>query len=244
MTALHFNLRGWCAAAPGLSEKADWKAWAESGAPVSEEAPLPSPAKLPLMARRRLSKGARLALECSIAAITDAGSGIGPGFTVFASRHGELPRAEQLLSALARGESLSPAAFTMSVHNAAAGSYAIFSKCRAAHASVAAGAETFSMALAESFSVLESGQGLVLLTVFENELPPLLGDSLSIPTGRWPWAAAFVLEPGDDFRAELARTPYEEPRIEEALQFVRGLVLGRREFETRAGAWRARWSRR
>lgn len=242
MSALHFNLRSWCAAAPGLGDKAAWRVWARSGAPVSDEAALPSPAKLSLMARRRLSKGARLAIECSIAALADAG--VPPGFLVFASRHGELPRAEQLLSMLAQGEALSPAAFTMSVHNAAAGSYTIFSKCRAPHASVAAGAETFSMAMAESFSVLEEGRGPVLLAVFENELPPLLGDSLSIPTGRWPWAAAFVLEPGDDFRAELSRAPYGEPRLEEALQFVRGLSLEAGEFETRAGAWRTHWSRR
>ena len=241
MTALRFQIRSWCAAAPGLLEQAQWEAWAASGGPLDGEAPLRSPSRLPPLARRRLSKGSRLAIECSLEAL----GGEAPACIVFASRHAELPRCEQLLGMLARGEPLSPAAFTMSVHNAAAGSLTILAKCRAPHVSIAAGEETFSMALLEAFAALSESGGPVLLTAFENAMPPLLGGSFAASGPAWPWAAALVLERGGQLEAEpLAAEPAAAPQLDEALQFLRGFCSGAPRFETVAGGRRWRWSRR
>lgn len=240
MTSISFSVTDWCASAPGLFTPEEWCAWAASGTPVNPKLPLRRPSHLSPMTGRRLSKGARLAVECAL----EAAGEIAPSYVIFASRHAELPRNEKLLTALALGEDVSPADFTMSVHNAAAGSLTIHAKSRAPHASIAAGADTFAAALAEAAAAMADGKKTVLLAAFENELPPVLGSSFALQTGKWPWAAAFLLEPGTEFTGAASPARPAEPAEEPALQFLRGFLSGASSFGVASGSAFWRWSRR
>ncbi len=90
---------------------------------------------------------------------------------VFASRHGELARTLTMLRDLAKGEDLSPTAFSLSVHNAAAGVYSIARGDHAPATAISAGEETFAFAMLEASSRLSTTCGRVLLVYADDPIP-------------------------------------------------------------------------
>ena len=115
-----FVIKNWAACAPGLTSQAQWQAWsAQPTLPAGEAAP--ALAEMPAMQRRRLGLLGRLAVQ---AAWWCQGEDLGMP-VVFASRYGDAGRALELLAELARGEPVSPATFSLSVHNAVSGMYSI-----------------------------------------------------------------------------------------------------------------------
>lgn len=131
---LSFSLLDSQALSPGLADEAAWQAWAQQGRwPV--DPPFPATPLLPMMMARRLSQGARLAVQVGLSLLArhqiDS--------AVFVSRHGELARSMTLLQALANGQALSPTDFSMSVHNTAAGLCSIQGKAAIPMTSLAAG---------------------------------------------------------------------------------------------------------
>jgi hypothetical protein len=210
--SVSFSIARWSAWAPGLDTASAWLAWAQSqrepsaehgAASVSDRLVSSSSgsaafggdasAKIrefpPLLARRASRSdraGLRAALDCT--------HGLNePLATVFASRHGEVHRSLELLEALARGEPMSPMAFSLSVHNAAAGLFSIGREDRSASVSVAAGRDSLPMAVLEACGVLAEGAPRVLVVVHDEPVPapfqPYLDESA-------PHAgAAFLLEP-------------------------------------------------
>lgn len=97
--------------------------------------------------RRRLSPLARGALHVANACAHDSPS----ASFVFASRHGELQRTVALLHTLAQNEEMSPALFSLSVLNSAAGIFSIARKDQAPATAVAAGIESFGYGLLEAY---------------------------------------------------------------------------------------------
>lgn len=85
---------------------------------------------------------------------------------VFASQHGELGYTVSLLRALAAEELLSPATFSLSVHNAAAGLFSILRADRSESTALAAGEETFGHALMEGFCQLDADPRRPVLVVY------------------------------------------------------------------------------
>lgn len=125
---------------------------------------------MPPMLRRRAGALGKMALEVAYACL-------GPDAdvpTVFCSRHGEVARAVELLSDLARGEPLSPTSFGMAVHNASAGLFSIARTDRANHAALSAGAATLEHAVIEACGLLADGAPMVLLVACDAPLPPVL----------------------------------------------------------------------
>ncbi|HJV90446.1 MAG TPA: beta-ketoacyl synthase chain length factor [Holophagaceae bacterium] len=100
--------------------------------------------------------------------------GLGPVRSVFASRHGDPARALPILADLARGEEASPTQFSMNVHNATAGIWSIATKDPSPITAVAAGPETFGLALLEAHAQHLATGAPVLMVYGDDRLPELL----------------------------------------------------------------------
>lgn len=156
--------------APGLTTLAAWTQWAQAAvaAPIvlGEE---PGVKAMPPMLRRRAGFFGKMALEVAYECL-DGRTDVP---VVFCSRHGEVARAVELLSDLARGEPLSPTAFSMSVHNAHVGLLTIARKDHANHIALAAGGATIEHAVIEACGLLADGAPSVLLVACDAPLPEL-----------------------------------------------------------------------
>jgi len=91
--------------------------------------------------------------------------------TVFSSRHGEASRSVDLLLDLAKGVSLSPTSFGLSVHNATGGLFSIARGDHASNIALAAGRSTVEHAVIEACGLLAEGEPAVLLVVYDCPLP-------------------------------------------------------------------------
>jgi len=154
--------------APGLSTPEAWAAWAQSPQTImpGEE---PGVKAMPAMLRRRAGFLGKMALEVAYQCL-DGRSDVP---TVFCSRHGDVARAVDLLTDLARGEALSPTAFGMAVHNAIPGLFTIARSDRANHIALASGAATIEHAVIEACGLLADGAQSVLLVACDCPLPEL-----------------------------------------------------------------------
>ena len=158
--------------APGLTTPEAWTQWARAPHRIVAGGE-PGVKAMPAMLRRRAGFLGKMALEVAYQCIDGCGEGGGDIPTVFCSRHGEVARALDLLSDLARGEALSPTAFSMSVHNATAGLLTIARADRANHIALAAGAATIEHAVIEACGLLADGAPMVLLVASDCQLPEL-----------------------------------------------------------------------
>lgn len=190
---LSFSLLDSQALSPGLADEAAWQAWAQQGRwPV--DPPFPATPLLPMMMARRLSQGARLAVQVGLSLLAryqiDS--------AIFVSRHGELARSMTLLQALADGQALSPTDFSMSVHNTAAGLCSIQGKAAIPMTSLAAGENSLMAGLTEAVCALQVGARRVLLVAFEGPVPAFHRPWLAQEAP--PHALGLVLTAGDQWR--------------------------------------------
>ena len=91
--------------------------------------------------------------------------------TVFASRHGEIHRAVELLRLINAGEEVSPMSFGLSVHNAGLGLYSAFTESSAPSTAIAAGEDTFLAAIAEAAGFLSEDCQNVLCVIADQVMP-------------------------------------------------------------------------
>jgi hypothetical protein len=168
--------------------------------------------------------------------------------TVFCSRHGEVARAVDLLTDLARGEPLSPTAFGLAVHNASAGLFSIARADRANHVALAAGPATLEHAVIEACGLLADGAPRVLLVACDAPLPELL--SRFEDCDEQPFAFAWVMVPAGDgalrlgWRAETSAA--QVPRMPGApgtLEVLRFQLSGDASLVRHAADRRWTWSR-
>lgn len=163
MTKLSFAVTAWSAWSPVLESKAAWLQWAGKTGSPSLGAESPTPALL----RRRVSPLGQKALKAAWA-LPDAA--VAP--MVFCSRHGEFGRTLSILDSLVSRAEVSPADFTLSVHNALAGLLSIACANRQGHTMIAAGAESFGFGMLEALARLaERPDEPVLLVYFDERLP-------------------------------------------------------------------------
>ena len=107
---------------------------------------------VPRAMRRRLTGFDLQVARCILA--------LSPGLAedfVFASRYGNKALTVELLRDLIARELLSPAKFSMSVHNAAAGVASLISGDRGGHTAIAAGEHTLTAGLTEAWTRIASG---------------------------------------------------------------------------------------
>jgi Beta-ketoacyl synthase, N-terminal domain len=200
-----------------------WHTWPPSGILAPDARPDVQFVEVNL--RRRLSPLARMMLHVAQACAQDL-----PRLRlVFASRHGELNRTMGMLRELAQSAPLSPMAFSLSVHNTAAGIFSILRGDTAPATAIAAGDETLGYALLESFCQFESDPGLPVLMVYADE--PLPQEYRGFATGPEPHHAIAVLLAPDAVRSvefEVSASGREPPSPEpQSSAFLSSLAAGR-----------------
>ena len=199
VTGLSFCVRAWSAWAPGLETEAAWLQWA--GRP--EPRPSLSPEALPVLLRRRVSPLGQRALKAAWSLANSTAARL-----VFCSRHSEFGRTLSILDSLVSHAEVSPADFTLSVHNALLGLLSIARANRHGHTMIAAGTESFGFGMLEALSCLaERPEDPVVLVYFDEPLPaPYDVFDLDAPG---PIALALTLSAVDGERFILATGPVD-----------------------------------
>jgi hypothetical protein len=153
---ISFGVTACAAWAPGRESWADWCAWAGTIAPVTSDESVAAPTLL----RRRVGQVGQKALKAAwgLPRVRDARY-------VFASRHGEFERTTSLLRAVINGEPLSPADFSLSVHNALTGLLSIAAGNRAGHTTIAAGVDSFCYGLLEAAACIAEAPAQPVIVV-------------------------------------------------------------------------------
>lgn len=242
--AYRFSVAQWAAYAPDLEEPAAWEAWAQRPfAPQGEGVPALS--EMPAMARRRLERLGRMALQVAYRCQPEAKPDVP---MVFASRHGDIARTHEMLESLARDELLSPTHFGLSTHNAIAAQYSIAREITANYSVVAAGVRSAEAGAIEAVGLLAEGASEVLLVVYDQPPPAAYAEFADEVQAPFAWAWSLVPE-----RAGLPclsldwLAPSPQPRFESELP---GALLPLQFFLSREservlpgvnGAWR--WQR-
>jgi hypothetical protein len=192
-----FSIASDAAWAPGVETREAWAAWAQDGFRIAENRE-PAVAAMPAMLRRRAGSHAKMALEVAYACLGEKREVP----TVFCSRHGEVHRSVDMLSDLARGELLSPTAFGLSVHNAAAGLFSIARSDRANGSALSAGRSSVEHGVIEACGLLADGAAEVLLVVSDCPLPSVYTEFQD--EDEQPYAWAWLMTPASEAAITLA----------------------------------------
>lgn len=160
---LRFDISKCVAWASGLESEQDWRLWQQGEKTLAEELTLPKLTAIPAMQRRRLSPFAKVALHCALEASGEHQTNIP---CVFSSRHGDLHRTTKLIENIALSQDLSPTQFGLSVHNAAAGLFSIFTGNRAPLSAISGGQSSFMQGLLDCVAKLEANNLSKILYVF------------------------------------------------------------------------------
>jgi hypothetical protein len=173
-----------------------WSAWPRDDAGASPELKFVDP-----MLRRRLGPLARMLLQVA----NDCADKQRGMRVVLASQHGELSFAVSMLRQLAAGEPVSPAHFSLSVHNAPAGIWSIAREDRAASSAIGAGEETLGQGLVEAHCQLAEDDAPVLFVYGDAPLPTEYRGFAERPDPRR--ALAVLLERGAERVATVETSP-------------------------------------
>ncbi len=164
----------------------------EAEAP-SAPAPRPAPALLAPTERRRAPDSVAVALDVAAAACTAARCEPRSVPSVFASTYGDLAVTDSVCEQLARAPlDTSPTKFHNSVHNAAAGYWAIATGCLQPYSSIAAQRHTFGAGLVAAVLSVLSDSARVLYVAYDIEAR---GPFATMARSRGMLGAALVLAP-------------------------------------------------
>jgi hypothetical protein len=183
------RLPGWAAARAVLRGEAE---------PPRTAAPRPSPALLPQNERRRAPDTVAVALEVAASACTAAGCVPAEVPSVFASAYGDLGVSDAMCEQLAKAPlETSPTKFHHSVHNAAAGYWAIATGCLEPYTALTAHRHTFGAGLLTSaVQVLERTRVLYVAYDIEGR-----GPIATMAGSRGMFGVALLLAPERTLRA-------------------------------------------
>jgi hypothetical protein len=157
------EILSWSFWSPETRQPSDWPAVSARAEPAAALG-----AQIPAAHRRRMSTLSKMAVQVALEATASAR----PEFVVFCSQHGELTRTRELLRSIVERVELSPASFSQSVHNTAAGLYTIVTASRAPATSLAAGAASFAYGWLEGEAfIAENHARRVLLVAYDEPLP-------------------------------------------------------------------------
>ena len=124
----------------------NWHAWR-----ATPETPKPDVSFVPPLARRRLTSLERAAIAAANAVCPDPPPTDGLP-VVFASRWGEIGTTISLMRQFHDEGEMSPAGFSVSVHNAAPGAFSLFTRNRAEYTAIAARQKTISSGFLEALA--------------------------------------------------------------------------------------------
>lgn len=261
MHTYHLTLHHWAAFSPKRKEPGEWANWAlgASRASANPAGPYkPDLPGVPAMLRRRLSAMGKAALWCA-GQVLDANTGPEPVTSIFCSQHGEVSRTVALLKDLAEHSPLSPASFSLSVHNAIGGIHSIAGDVEHSITAIAAGPDSPFSALLEAWSQLRFRQlqggtsGRALCVIYDDALPEEVTDpearrgdvqamALLVSCGKVPEAGehtgdglAFSLTLAD--KADADEGPCSDAAIDTLLKFVLDDEVSRASFQGDGRSW-------
>lgn len=151
--------------------------------------------------RRRLDLFGRAAAETLNQILLPADSPYADNpHIVFCSQHGNINRTAKLLHQVSTNEALSPADFSMSVHNAFVGVASINWSITQSHTAIAAGDDSLIAGLTETMCQMMATQSPVILCYVDLPLPDVYGQQVGGPTVGIAFAARFEpTDTGDSF---------------------------------------------
>jgi len=161
-----FVLRGWSAWAPGMNGMDDWKDWYAGKRAIRQDDRASVSDTVPKMLQRRLSPLARAAFNASDKCL-EPGK---PLPTVFSSAHGEVCKSLEMLKTIQAGDEISPAAFSLSVHNAIAGLFSIAYANGLESTVIAPGLGGIAPAFMEALGLLLETADEVLLVLYDEPI--------------------------------------------------------------------------
>lgn len=168
--SIELAVRRWAAWAPGMEDAASWGRWARDEGVIA--GPIrPDVSSVASLQRRRLSDVSRMAFTVAAQCLDDGEPG--PAL-VFCSRYGEYPRSFEILQDLARQQPISPAAFSMSVHNTAASQFSMHRHDHSQFTALAAGEATLETAFVEAWSQVADDTGGSVMVVYHDQPLPAL----------------------------------------------------------------------
>lgn len=220
MKSVHVDAVG--LAGPGMASWQDSLAvLADESAYRAGESPLCTSKLLPANERRRVPLSARLALQVAEEAMAQSSLDIGSVCSVFATCHGDTEIINRICVALTEpGRPVSPTQFHNSVHNAAAGYWAIAAHSPMPSTTVCAYHASFVAGLMEAVAQLQVEVRPVLLVAYDYPAP----DPLAALVGAFaPFAVAMVLSPDATPRS----TPLRIATV--SRQPVQGMICGELE---------------
>ena len=148
---------------------------------------------IPPLLRRRTSQATQIAFSAAATACTHARIPPAALPSIFASVAGEIQTTDLLCIELAKPEGLvSPSAFHNSVQNTAVGYWSIAQQCTQPASALAAGNDTFAMALLEAWCQLTCQGGGLLLVCYDETWSEYLAPGRGEPA----FASALVLAAG------------------------------------------------
>ncbi len=172
---------------------------------------------VPAMLRRRLSAMGRVALSLVIPLIDQWGDMP----IVYVSRHGEVGRTLGLLQDMARGELMSPTAFSLSVHNSTAGLYSIHRGLTKNITAMSGGSEDLLPGLLEALGQCTAEEPQVLVLFCDEPVPELYRHQVNQPEALY--ALALVLNRGASWVLEALGQPQANSAEPQSLQLLQHL---------------------
>jgi len=242
LSKVSFSIAEYAAWAPGLDTQEAWLKWAKEPCAIGTDSE-PGVRAMPAMLRRRAGFLGKMALEAAYQCI-GAQKNIP---TVFCSRHGEVSRSLEMLSAMAKGEPISPTSFGMSVHNAIGGLFSIARADKSNNMAIAAGTSSVENAVIEACGLLEDGAPQVLLVVYDCPLPPAYISFQGSDDQAYSWA--WLMERPGESVLSLAWSGKSETSGQKADTLAAGLEVlgfylrGDHALERECGHQRWLWSR-
>lgn len=214
-------------------------------AALNQQEPTAPLCHLPTMTARRLGMGDRLVVDSVLALLAQHSADA----LVLCSRHGELERNDRLLHALACQTSVSPTDFTMSVHNAAAGTCTIAAKAPIVSSSISAGIDTFQQAFFEVISLFHAGHQRIILADFEGPIPLFYQQHAGVSEPLAPYAVCLLLTPGTQWTCQ--PQPITRPNqpatathnVPQSVQWLQGILSSQADFVTHGERHDWHWTR-
>lgn len=179
--------------------------------PVPQATPLrPTPALLSPNERRRAPDTVAVSLEVASKACAHAGRDPACLPCIFASTHGDIAITDYMCQTLAHTpDLLSPTKFHNSVHNAAAGYWAIATGCMAPYTALSANRYSFGNGLLEALVQVQSDDTDILYVAYDTEARGPLA-TMTPSTGRLGCALVLSPNPSDNTRFALHWQTLEE----------------------------------
>lgn len=163
---LTFAIKKFSAWSPQLSNQSDWLQFFESNT-LPEDEQKPDLSFIPAMQRRRLSPLARAALYV----IHQVAGDLTSYPSVYCSQYGESQRTYSILEDVAKGDDVSPMAFSLSVHNAISGQAGIYFNNTEPTIAIGTDEQGYLNALTDALGLLHEGKEHVVVVFYEEQQP-------------------------------------------------------------------------